>query len=69
MSEESQFDSYIGKVLGTDLTAEELQAAFPQYKVAVYKPTTITLAIAGFKPDRLRVWLDKSNKIERMVTG
>lgn len=69
MSEENQFGSYIGKVLGTDLTVEELQAAFPQYKVAVYKPTTITLAVAGFKPDRLRVWLDRDSKIERMVTG
>lgn len=68
MSEEN-FDIYVGKVLGTDLTVEELQAAFPQYKVAVYKPTTLTLGVAGFKPDRLRVWLDKDSKIERMVTG
>lgn len=68
MSEEN-FEQYVGKVLGKDLTVEELGAAFPQYRIAVYKPTTITLAVAGFKPDRLRVWLDPDNKITRMVTG
>lgn len=65
----TEFDAYIGKVLGKDVTETELQVAFPQYKVAIYKPTTIHLGVAGLKPNRLRVWLDTTGKIDRMVVG
>ena len=64
---EENFDNYVGKVLGEDFTREDIERDYPEYNIFVSRLGA--LALAGFKPDRLRVWLDDEDRVVKMVTG
>ena len=40
---------------------------FPEHDVKILNLTT--LALANFKPERLRVWHDNDDKIAKVITG
>ena len=51
-----EMESLVGKIIGKDITEEEIVAMFPEHDVKILNLTT--LALANFKPERLRVWHD-----------
>ena len=62
-----EMEDYVGKVLDVDFTRKELEQKFPDYDVFISKLGA--LALAGFRPDRLRVWLDDDGKVVKIITG
>jgi len=60
-------EKYIGKTFGEDFTRREIEADFSEHEVFISKLGS--LAIANFRPDRLRVWLDENNKVVKIVEG
>lgn len=62
-----EMEEYVGKVLDTDFTRREIEDAFPEYDVFISRLGA--LAIANFRPDRLRVWLDDEDRVVKIITG
>ena len=62
-----EMESLVGKIIGTDITEEEIADMFPEYNVRILNLTT--LALPNFKPDRLRVWHDADDRIAKVITG
>lgn len=64
---QEKMDSYVGKIYEKDFTRKDLEKAFPQYDIFISNKNA--LAIANFRPDRMRVWLDDDNSVMKVVTG
>lgn len=62
-----EMESLVGKIIGEDITEEELVEMFPEFDVKVLNLTT--LALANFKPERLRVWHDNDKRISKVIPG
>ena len=62
-----EMEALVGKVIGDDITEEEIVDMFPEYVVRILNLST--LALANFNPERLRVWHDNSGKIAKVVLG
>ena len=62
-----EMESLVGKIIGDDITEEEIVDMFPEFDVKFLNLTT--LALANFKPERLRVWHDNDRKIAKVVPG
>ena len=62
-----EMESLVGKVIGEDITVDEIIDMFPEFDVKVLNLTT--LALANFKPERLRVWHDNDRKIAKVIPG
>lgn len=62
-----EMESLVGKIIGEDITEEELVEMFPEFDVTVLNLTT--LALANFKPERLRVWHDNDKRISKVIPG
>ena len=62
-----EMESLVGKIIGEDVTEEELVEMFPEFDVKVLNLTT--LALANFKPERLRVWHDNDKRISKVIPG
>ena len=60
-------EEYVGKIYKTDFTNADLQREFPEYDIFVSRLGA--LALANFRPDRLRVWTDDDDKVVKIVTG
>ena len=60
-------EDYVGKVYNEDFTRADLERDFPEYDIFVSRLGA--LAIANFRPDRLRVWTDDDGKVVKMITG
>ena len=60
-------EEYVGKIFDEDFTREDLERDFPQYDIFVSRLGA--LALATFRPDRLRVWTDDDGKVVKMITG
>lgn len=58
---------YIGKTYEVDFTRADLEEQFPDHEVFIARVGA--LAIANFRPDRLRVWIDDDKKVVQMITG
>lgn len=67
MIDDSELQAYVGKEFEVDFTREDLEEAFPSYSVFISQLGA--LAIANFRPDRIRVWLDDDNKVVKILTG
>ena len=64
---EEEFSKYVGKHYGEDFTKEDLQDEHPKDDVFVARLGA--LAIANFRPDRIRVWLDDEDRVVKVVRG
>ena len=64
---QEELDTYVGKEYEVDFTRRDLEKQFPSHEVFVSKLGA--LAIANFRPDRIRVWLDEDSKVVKIVTG
>jgi len=64
---DTELQSYVGKVFEVDFTREDLEEAFPTYSVFISKLGA--LAIANFRPDRIRVWLNDDKEVVKILTG
>ena len=62
-----EMEEYIGKTFEVDFTRGDIEQEFPTYEVFISRLGT--LALANFRPDRLRVWLDDENKVVKIITG
>jgi hypothetical protein len=62
-----EMEAYVGKIYEQDFTRTEVEQAFPQHDVFISNKNS--LALANFRPDRLRVWLDDDNKVVKVITG
>ncbi len=62
-----EMDTYVGKIYEQDFTRADIEDEFPSYDVFISKKNA--LALAGFRPDRLRVWLDDDNTVVKVITG
>ena len=62
-----EMESLVGKIICTDISEEEIVAMFPELDVKILNLST--LALANFKPERLRVWHDADGKIAKVITG
>ena len=62
-----EMESLVGKIIGTDISEEEIVAMFPELDVKILNMST--LALANFKPERLRVWHDTDGKIAKVISG
>jgi len=62
-----EMEAYIGKIYEQDFTRADLENEFPRYDVFISKKNA--LALAGFRPDRIRVWLDDDNSVVKIITG
>lgn len=58
---------YVGKQYEVDFTREDLEEEFPNHSVFISRLGA--LAIANFRPDRIRVWLDDEDKVVKILTG
>ena len=67
MIDDSELQAYVGKEFEVDFTRYDLEEAFPDYSVFISKLGA--LAIANFRPDRIRVWLDDESKVVKILTG
>jgi len=63
----AEMEAYVGKIFEQDFTRKDIENAFPQYDVFISNKNA--LAIANFRPDRLRVWLDDDNSVVKIITG
>jgi hypothetical protein len=63
----AEMEAYVGKIFEQDFTRADLEQAFPKYDVFISNKNK--LALAGFRPDRLRVWLNDDNTVAKVVTG
>ena len=64
---DTELQSYVGKLFEVDFTREDLEEAFPTYSVFISKLGA--LAIANFRPDRIRVWLNDDKEVVKILTG
>lgn len=64
---DSELQAYVGKQFEVDFTREDLEETFPKYSVFISKLGA--LAIANFRPDRIRVWLNDDNEVVKILTG
>lgn len=64
---QEDFEEYVGKILNEDFTQREVEEKFPQDNVFVGRLGA--LGLAGFKPDRIRIWVDDDNRVVKMVRG
>lgn len=64
---QDELDFYVGKEHGVDFTTRELEEKFPTYDIFVSQLGK--LALANFRPNRIRVWLDENNKVVKILTG
>lgn len=62
-----EMEEYVGKVLDVDFTRKEIEKSFPEYDVFISRLGA--LALAGLRPDRLRVWLDDEDRVVKIITG
>ncbi len=62
-----EMEALVGKTIGEDITEEEIVEMFPEFDVRILNLTT--LALANFKPERLRVWHDNDKKIAKVIPG
>lgn len=62
-----EMEAYVGKIYKEDFTRADLEEAFPRHDVFISKKNA--LALAGFRPDRLRVWLDDDGTVVKVITG
>lgn len=62
-----EMEAYVGKVFEQDFTRAEIENEFPSYDVFISNKNA--LALAGFRPGRLRVWLDDDNTVVKVITG
>jgi hypothetical protein len=62
-----EMEALVGKIIGEDITEEELVEMFPEFDVKILNMTT--LALANFKPERLRVWHDNDKRICKVIPG
>lgn len=62
-----EMEAYIGKIYDQDFTRADLEEEFPEYDVFISKKNA--LGLAGFRPDRLRVWLDDDQSVVKVITG
>jgi len=65
--DDSELQAYVGKEFEIDFTREGLEEAFPSHSVFISQLGA--LAIANFRPDRIRVWLNDDNKVVKILTG
>ena len=64
---DSELQSYVGKIFEVDFTRSDLEEEFPSYSVFISKLGA--LALAGLRPDRIRVWLNDDNEVVKILTG
>ena len=62
-----EMEAYVGKIYNEDFTRFDLEDAFPRYDVFISNKGALSLA--GFRPDRLRVWLNDDNSVAKIITG
>lgn len=62
-----EMEAYVGKIYEQDFTRADLEKAFPTYDIFISNKNA--LAIANFRPDRLRVWLDDDKSVVKVITG
>lgn len=62
-----EMEAYIGKIYEQDFTRKEIENEFPSHDVFISNKNA--LALAGFRPDRIRVWLDDDNTVVKIITG
>lgn len=62
-----EMDAYVGKIYEQDFTRADLEETFPTHQVFISNKNALSLA--GFRPGRLRVWLDDDNKVVKVITG
>lgn len=62
-----EMEAYVGKIYEEDFTRADLEEQFPRYDVFISKKDALTLA--GFRSDRLRVWLNDDNSVAKVITG
>ena len=67
MNTTPEMEALVGKTIGEDITEEEIVKMFPEFDVKFLNLTT--LALANFKPERLRVWHDNDKKIAKVIPG
>lgn len=63
----AEMEAYVGKIYEQDFTRTEVEQEFPQYDVFISNKNA--LALANFRPDRLRVWLDDDNEVVKVIIG
>ena len=62
-----EMEAFVGKIFEQDFTRAEIEDAFPDHQVFISNKNA--LALAGFRPGRLRVWLDDDNTVVKVITG
>jgi len=62
-----EMETYVGKIYEQDFSRTDIEDAFPQHDIFISKKNA--LALAGFRPDRIRVWLDDDNTVVKVITG
>lgn len=62
-----EMEEYVGKIYEQDFDRADIEDAFPKYVVFISNKNA--LALANFRSDRLRVWLDDENKVVKVITG
>jgi len=62
-----EMEAYVGQIYEQDFTRTDVEQEFPQYDVFISNKNA--LALANFRPDRLRIWLDDDNKVVKVITG
>ena len=67
MNTTPEMEALVGKIIGEDITEEEIVAMFPEFDVKILNLNT--LALANFKPERLRVWHSNDGKIAKVIPG
>ena len=67
MIDDSELQAYVGKEFEVDFTREDLEEAFPTHSVFISNKNA--LALANFRPDRIRVWLNDENEVVKILTG
>lgn len=64
---QNELDTYVGQEYNVDFTVRDLEEKFPSYDIFVSQLGA--LALANFRPDRIRVWLNDENKVVKILTG
>jgi len=67
MNTTPEMEALVGKTIGEDITEEEIVDMFPEFDVKILNLNT--LALANFKPERLRVWHNNDKKIAKVIPG
>lgn len=62
-----EMEAYVGKIYEQDFTRADLEEAFPKYDIFISNKNK--LALVGFRPNRLRVWLNDDNSVAKIITG